>query len=78
MAVVKNITPDALSLFASDAPPCAPGDSVTVSDARFVERAWPRSTWEVVEPPEGYDDASTEDAYLYVPAVESTPKRSKA
>ena len=67
MAVVKNITPDARSLFSADAPPAEPGDSVTISDARFVDRAWPKSTWELVEPPklEGYTDQSVEDAYLW-------------
>ena len=67
MAVVKNKTGDVLTLFRADAPPVDPGGEVTVRDEVFVERAWPTSTWEVVTPPEGYADESTEDAYLYVP-----------
>lgn len=67
MAVVRNITPDALSVFRSEAPPCQPGDEVTVKDENFVGRAWPKSTWEVVTPPEGdYVDNDTEDAYCFV------------
>ena len=78
MAVVRNITPDARSLFSADAPPAEPGDDVTISDARFVDRAWPKSTWELVEPPalEGYTDQSVEDAYLWAPepVIEETPE----
>jgi hypothetical protein len=76
VAVVRNTTPDTLSLFHADAPPihgagcerCGGGcNTVTVRDERFVERAWPKSTWEVVEPPEvdGYVDASTDEAWLW-------------
>lgn len=79
MAVVRNITPDALSVFRSDAPPCAPGDEVTIKDENFVGRAWPKATWEVVTPPEGYVDDDTEDAYVFVPAPEAaTPSRTRA
>lgn len=79
MAVVKNITPDALSVFRSDAPPVQPGDSVTIKDENFVGRAWPRSTWEVVTEPEGYVDDDTPDAYVFVPAPEAaTPSRTRA
>jgi len=69
VAIVKNITDDTLSLFTTDAPPCAAGDTVFVSDAKFVDRAWPKSTWEVVEPPtlDGYSEQSLPDAYLWVP-----------
>lgn len=68
MAVVKNITPDARSLFSPDAAPLRAGDEATVADARFVDRAWPKSTWELVEPPtlDGCVDASTDEAYLYL------------
>ena len=68
MAVIKNITTDVLHLFHADAPPIDAGDEVTVSDERFVDRAWPKSTWELVEPPilAGYIDRSLEDAYVYV------------
>ena len=74
MAVVRNITPDALSVFRSEAPPCQPGDEVTVKDENFVGRAWPKSTWEVVVEPEGgYVDNDTEDAYCFVlPEPEET------
>lgn len=67
MAKVKNITPDPLSLFSVDAPPVLPGDTVTVRDEAFVERAWPSSVWEVVEPPaiEGVTEAVVEDAHLW-------------
>ncbi len=70
MAVVRNKTPDVLTLFRPDAPPVDAGSEVTVSDANFVGRAWPTSTWELVEPPEGYTDESTDEAHIY---VESTP-----
>ena len=75
MAVVRNITPDALSVFRSEAPPCQPGDEVTVKDENFVGRAWPKSTWEVVVEPEGgYVDNDTEDAYCFVlPEPEDKP-----
>ena len=65
MAVVRNVSPDARSLFTPDAPPANSGDEVTISDDRFVERAWPKSTWEVVESPEGFIDVG-DDAYLFV------------
>ena len=85
MAKVKNITGDTLSLFRADAPPVDPGGEVTVRDSAFVGRAWPTSTWELVEPPalEGYVDASTDEAHLYVlpdedaePETKPTAKRS--
>lgn len=67
MAKVKNITNDVLSLFTPDAPPVEPGDEITVRDERFVGRAWPTSTWELVEAPEldGYTDQSTDEAILW-------------
>jgi len=78
VAVVKNITPDVLSLFRADAPPIQPGDKVTVKDANFVGRAWPKSSWELVTPPEGdYIDDDTEDAYCFsLPAQEDEPGES--
>lgn len=81
MAKVKNITGDVLSLFRSDAPPVDPGGEVTVRDEAFVGRAWPTSTWELVEPPEGYSDASTDEAHLYLepdeePETKPAAKRS--
>ena len=81
MAVVRNITPDVLSVFRSDAPPVQPGDEVKVKDENFVGRAWPKSTWEVVTPPEGYVDDDTPDAYVFVPAPAAetaTPSRTRA
>lgn len=75
MAEIRNITPDTLSLFAADAPPIDPGDVVTVRDERFVDRAWPTSTWELVSPPalDVYVDRSTDEAYLFAaPDPEST------
>lgn len=65
MATIRNISPDALSLFASDAPTLDAGDTATVPDARFAGRAWPKSTWELVEPPVDYTDESTDDAYVF-------------
>lgn len=67
MAKVKNITNDVLSLFHADAPPIDPGDEVVVRDENFVARAWPTSTWELVEPPvlDGYIDQSTDEAILW-------------
>lgn len=67
MAVIRNTTNDTLSLFRADAPPIDPGDEITVRDENFVDRAWPTSTWELVEPPEidGYTDQSTDEAILW-------------
>jgi len=77
VAVVRNKTGDTLALFSSDAPPIDPGGEVTLRDEVFVELAWPKSTWEVVTPPgDGYVDASTEDAHLFVPAPEPKSKKS--
>lgn len=76
MAKIKNVTRDVLSLFRADAPPVAPGDTITVRDENFVDRAWPTSTWELVEAPVLEDelsehaDLSTEEAWLWaVPEV---------
>lgn len=67
MAVIRNITEDTLSVFRADAPPVFPGAEITVPDEVFVERAWPTSTWEIVEPPalDGYAEANVEDAHLW-------------
>jgi hypothetical protein len=78
VAVVKNKTPDTLSLFRADAPPVDPGGEVTVRDEVFVERAWPTSTWDLVSAPEGYEDASDEDAHLFLPATGPVSKKSAA
>jgi len=82
VAVVRNITPDALSVFRSDAPPCKAGDEVSVKDENFVNRAWPKSTWEIVTPPEGYVDDDTPDAYVFVlpepDAETAAPSRTRA
>jgi hypothetical protein len=78
VAVVKNKTDRALALFSPDAPPADAGGKVTVSDERFAGRAWPMSTWELVEPPgPGYTDASTEDAHVYVAAPEPKKRTTK-
>lgn len=78
MAKVKNLTPDTLSLFRADAPPVDPGGEVTVRDKNFVDRAWPKSTWDVIEEPvleddlAGYVDLSTDEAWLFAkPVAES-------
>jgi hypothetical protein len=73
VAVVRNITSDVLTLFSTDAPPAQPGDEIPVSDERFVDRAWPKSTWELVKKPaKDYVDASTDDAYLFVTQPDET------
>lgn len=85
MAKVKNITNDVLSLFRADAPPIQPGDEVTVRDENFVGRAWPTSSWELVEPPtlDGYSDQSTDDATVWAEIPEpaeppaQTPRTKK-
>jgi hypothetical protein len=78
VAVVQNITADDLSLFSADAPPAKAGDEVEVSDARFVGRAWPKSTWKLVKKPaKDYLDASTDDAYLFVDQPEETVEELK-
>lgn len=67
MAVVRNKTDRRLALFRSDAPPVDAGGEATLRDEVFAERAWPTSTWELVEPPgSDYIDASTDEAYLWV------------
>lgn len=74
MAAVRNITNDVLALFRPDAPPVQPGDEITVSDERFADRAWPKSTWALTKKPgKGYTDASTEDAHLFLSADAETP-----
>lgn len=78
MAVVKNKTGDILALFRADAPPVDPGGEVTLRDELFAGRAWPTSTWEVVEPPgDGYKDASDEDSYLFLPASPAKKRTAK-
>ncbi|WP_418059943.1 hypothetical protein [Pimelobacter simplex] len=73
MARIRNITRDTLSLFRSDAPPIDAGDEVTIRDENFVDRAWPKSTWDLVEPPtlDGYVDQSSDDAWLYAEPTEA-------
>ena len=73
MAKVKNITGDVLSLFRADAPPVQPGDEVIVRDENFVGRAWPKSTWDLVDAPalDDHIDASSDEAWLYVEAPET-------
>lgn len=74
MAVVKNITNDTLSLFRADAPPVDPGDKVTLRDENFVDRAWPKSTWDLVTAPDldGYIDQSTGEAWLFAEPTVAT------
>lgn len=77
MAVVKNKTGKVLALFRPDAPPVDPGSEVTLRDELFAGRAWPTSTWDLVEPPgAAWVDASTDDALLFLPAPEPEPKKS--
>lgn len=74
MAAIRNITKDTLSLFRADAPPIEPGDEVTLRDENFVDRAWPKSTWDLVTAPEldGYVDHSNDEAWLFAePTVAS-------
>jgi len=72
MAVLRNLSGETLSLFRPDAPPIDADGEVTVRDENFVDRAWPKVTWELVSPPEvdGYVDASTDDAWQWLPAPE--------
>lgn len=67
MAVIRNISGEVLTLFRADAPPVEPGDSITVRDEVFIDRAWPSSTWEVVTPPQvdGFEQVAVEDAHLW-------------
>lgn len=79
MAAVRNITKDVLALFRPDAPPAEAGDEVTVADENFAGRAWPKSTWALVKKPgKGYRDASTDDAYLFLPADAGEPPATAA
>lgn len=79
MAVVRNITPDVLSLFRVDAPPIQPGDEVTVKDENFVGRAWPKATWALkTKPAKQYADVSTDDAFLFIePEATEAPAETK-
>ena len=79
MAVIKNVSGETLSLFRPDAPPVDADGEITVRDENFVDRAWPKDTWELVTPPEinGYSDASIEDAWLWRPS-EPTPMKAAA
>jgi len=67
VAVVRNITPDDLSLFSVEGSQVAAGKEATVPDEQFVNRAWPKSTWALVRKPSGYIDASTDDAFVFIP-----------
>ncbi len=77
MAVVKNLTGDTLALFRADAPPVDPGGEVTVRDALAVGRAWPRRTWEFLEPPADHTDVGPDDAYIFEPNPKPAPADSK-
>lgn len=67
MAVVRNITDEALTL--SSGLTVGPGKEETIPDAEFVDRAWPKSTWALVRKPgKGYTDASPEDAFAFTSA----------
>lgn len=72
MAVVKNVTKGALTLGVGG-PPVYAGDEVTVRDERVVGRAFPKSTWGVVEPPEGCVDVGPDDAHVFQPAPDPEP-----
>lgn len=63
MAVVRNITPDELSVLGQTVPA---GETGEFSDEDFADRAWPHSTWELVtKPAKAYTDASPDDAYVF-------------
>lgn len=81
MAVLKNITADERSLFRVEGQVVKPGDSVEIPDEEAANRAWPKSTWEVLKKPgKDYVDKSLDDAHLFVPKsapeVESTPEEN--
>lgn len=64
MAVVRNKTPDDLSLL--DGASVKADAELDVPDDLFVDRAWPKSTWAIVKKPgKGYTDASVDDAYVF-------------
>lgn len=73
MAVLRNISGETLSLFTPSAPPTDADGEITVRDENFVDRAWPKGTWELVSPPEldGYADASIEDAWVWLPVTDA-------
>lgn len=68
MAVVRNITQEAVSLWRPDDNIIGPGKEAEVADEDFVDRAWPTSTWKLIKKPtgKGYKDASVEDAVVFV------------
>lgn len=76
MAVVKNITPDDLSVGTPDGGLIArAGKEVDVPDADFVDRAWPTSTWKLVKKPGKGRNVSIEDAIVFTTEpAESAPE----
>lgn len=69
MAVVRNITDDALAL--TSGATVGPGKEHSVPDEQFVDRAWPKSTWALVrKPAKGCVDVSPEDAFVFSSAAE--------
>jgi len=81
VAVVRNITGEALSLFRSDGQIVRAGKEVEIPDADFAGRAWPTSTWALVKKPstKDYVDASADDAHVFVAKpTEETPVEEKS
>lgn len=78
MAVLRNITDDALVLSTPGAPQVGPKKELDVPDADFVNRAWPTSTWKLVKKPTKGRDVSLEDAIVFTtePAAESNTEES--
>lgn len=74
MAVVRNITKDALVLSLPGFPTVGPNKEAEIPDADFVDRAWPTSTWKLVKKPsgKGVTDVSTDDALVFSTS-ETTP-----
>lgn len=77
MAVVRNKTPDDLSLL--NGASVKADAELDVPDETFVDRAWPKSTWAIVKKPgKDFVDASTDDAYLFVGKSDETVDELKA
>jgi hypothetical protein len=67
VAVVKNITDEALSLL--DGRSVEAGAEADIPNEQFADRAWPTSTWALVKKPgKGFHDHSVDDAIVFLPA----------
>ena len=70
MAQVRNISDVALNVGSVNGRRVDPDEILDVTDAEFVDRLWPLSTWELVEAPAVGRDVSISDAIHYTTETE--------